>query len=158
MDEKYKQLIDIALDNKDFEWAKRLNEKSKFEDLINHLESTIPNKNIMLEDMSNNVYAVKTENGLKFPETIEEMERYDIVTVISKRENALKVLKGEEVDIEEISKEVKYIYKLAFQQHDIGFRCAKEIYYKDYEEVLRLRSQVETLLNTVKMLSSLNNK
>jgi len=37
MDNKYKQLIDIALDTKDFKWAKELTEKAiigeKFEDI-----------------------------------------------------------------------------------------------------------------------------
>lgn len=43
MDNKYKQLIDIALDIKDFGWVKKLYADSSKHDELPHVENLIPN-------------------------------------------------------------------------------------------------------------------
>ena len=148
--DRYSDLIDMALDKRDEKWFNNLiklrKEKIKLEPVV------IEFKNIALEDLDNKSCVIKAEEGVRKALSLEELERYEIVIAKSKRQDALRILKNEEVVLEDVSIENQYIYKLMYQQYLKGAIDTQNLYTPYLDEALRLRNQIDALIANDNML------
>lgn len=153
-------IIDLALDLKDFKWAKELSKK---------LTSTKENENdlhnnkikyIADMDMKNNTPVYLENNLAKIPLSDKELEN-DLVMAKSKNNND-SIKKDEIIDIEYLSSEEQYSYKLFYMGWIQGRSNAVELYENnkklrkiidEYTELVNMyEKQVNDLNNYIKIL------
>lgn len=153
-------LINLALDLKDKKWFEELTSKCKnntIEDDIQNEDMEHINSKIALENMKNNDYAIRTKDGVRKAKSLEELETYNLVKICSKKVDCVEIIKGEEVNIEELTIEQKFIYKLSYYQYNKGFDDCKNIYSKYFEECLSLRKQLDGMITVNSLLAETYN-
>jgi hypothetical protein len=150
----YSDLINMSLDTNDKKWFNELILKRKQE--LEKARIINIHKNIALENMDNNSYAIQTEEGIRLVKDLEDAEKHNIIRVSSKRLDAIRIFKGEEINVEELSIESKYYYKLAIQQYLKGFNDAESIYKPYFDENFKLQNQVDSLTSMIKLLIEQN--